>query len=110
MHNLTRTQKLFDGEDYASRDRERLDALTHDDRSLMEEIGSARKNIFDTNKRHVPMCILNPYVSDHSHRFPKYVTDSVSLLDKLQTQMTSGTLPEVSPRKLETVNTFTNRA
>ncbi|KAI9450386.1 hypothetical protein BJY52DRAFT_179428 [Lactarius psammicola] len=69
---------LFDQDDSASRDRERLDALTHDDRSLMGEIGSARSNIFN----------------DKSKKFPKYVTSALAPLDTLQTQMTSGPLPE----------------
>ncbi len=66
----------------------------------MGEIGSARNNIFnDKSKKRVLMCILNPYVSNRTHRFPKYVTSAVAPLDTLQTQMTSGPLPEVSPRQ-----------
>ncbi|KAH8993691.1 hypothetical protein EDB92DRAFT_1944384 [Lactarius akahatsu] len=45
----------------------------------MEEIGSARRNIFDEKrKKRVLMCILNP-VSNRTHRFPKYVTSVVTL-------------------------------
>lgn len=67
---------LYDQDNSASRDRERLDALTHDDRSLMGEMGSARKSTFNNKK------------------FPKYVKSAVAPLDALQTQMTSGILPE----------------
>lgn len=69
MGVLTGSQNLFDQDDSASHDRERLDALTHDDQSLMGEIGTARRNIFnDKTKRHVLMCILNPYVSNRTHK------------------------------------------
>ena len=56
VHVLTGTQNLFDGDDSESRDRERLDALSHDDLSLMGEIGNARKKIFQN--KHVLLCIL----------------------------------------------------
>ncbi|KAH9032228.1 hypothetical protein EDB85DRAFT_1258787 [Lactarius pseudohatsudake] len=76
FHTHTPLVNLFDQDDSASRDRERQDALGHDDQSLMEEIGSARRNIFV------------------GKRFPKYVTSAVTPLDALQKQMTSGPLPE----------------
>ncbi|KAH9058117.1 hypothetical protein EDB87DRAFT_952989 [Lactarius vividus] len=76
FHTHTPLVNLFDKDDVASRDRERQDALDHDDQSLMKEIGSARSNIFV------------------SKRFPKYVTSAVTPLDTLQKQMTSGPLPE----------------
>ncbi|KAI9439116.1 hypothetical protein H4582DRAFT_117595 [Lactarius indigo] len=76
FHTHTPLVNLFDREDSESRDRDRQDALDHDDRSLMKEIGSARKNIFD------------------SKRYPKYVTNAVTPLDTLQKQMTSESLPE----------------
>ena len=69
MHVLTGVQNLFDQHDSASHEGERLDALAHDDQSLMGEIGSARRNLFnDTTKKHVLMCILSPYVSNRTHQ------------------------------------------
>ncbi|KAH8991458.1 hypothetical protein EDB86DRAFT_2830832 [Lactarius hatsudake] len=76
FHTHTPLVNLFDQDDSAFRDRERRDALDHDDQSLMEEIGSARRNSFVVKK------------------FPKYVTNAVTPLDTLQEQMTSGALPE----------------
>lgn len=69
---------LFDQHDAKSGERERLDALTHDDQSLMGEITSARKKIFN----------------DKRIRFPKYVKTAVAPLDTLQSEVMSGTLPE----------------
>jgi len=69
---------LFDQHDAESRERERQEALTHDDQSLMGEIASARRDIFN----------------DKRIRFPKYVVSAVAPLDTLQTQMLSGSLPE----------------
>jgi hypothetical protein len=69
---------LYDQHDAQSRERERLDALSHDDQSLMGEITSARKKIF----------------KDKRIRLPKYVKSAVAPLDPLQSEVTSGTLPE----------------
>lgn len=50
VHILTETKELFDRHDAKSGERERVDALTYDDQSLMGEITSARKKIFDDKR------------------------------------------------------------
>jgi hypothetical protein len=69
---------LYEQHDAQSRERERRDALTHDDQSLIKEITHARKKIFN----------------DKRIRFPKYVKSAVAPLDTLQSEVISGTLPE----------------
>ena len=54
------------------------------------------RNIF-AQKKHVLLHISNPYVSNCTHRFPKYVTSAVAPLDLLQTEVISESLPEVGP-------------
>ncbi len=82
-------------------DLEHEEALKHDDRTLMGDMGTARRNVFNNPDKKCVLRILNLDVSKRTRRFPKYVKNAVAPLDKLQKQMTSGRLPEVSPRENE---------